>query len=161
MVGGLLDDPALLAAAAADIGLDADELARWAKTPAVEDALRADIEAARAPSRAARALDHKLGGPRHERRYTAPSYELSADGRAFSIPGFNPVEAYEAALANFGLTRRARPESVVQLLTWASEPLATVEVTAVMQADPAKVRAELARDATPLPAGADFYWTLR
>jgi 2-hydroxychromene-2-carboxylate isomerase len=161
MVGGLLDDPALLAAAATDIGLDADELARWSNTPAVEDALRADIEAARAPTRAARALDHKLGGPAHERRYTAPSYELASDGRTFSLPGFNPVEAYEAALANFGLTRRAKPESVEQLLGWASEPLATVEVIAILQGDPAKVRAALARAATPLPAGADFYWTLR
>ena len=161
MVGGLLDDPGLLAAAAADIGLDADELARWSATPAVEDALRADIEAARAPTRAARALDHKLGGPPHERRYTAPSYELSSDGRAFSIPGYNPVEAYEAALANFGLTRRARPESVAKLLAWASEPLATAEVIAIMQADPAKVRAELAGVATPIPAGAGFYWAAR
>ena len=119
--------------------------------PAVEDALRADIEAARSPSPAARALDHKLGGPAHERRYTAPSYELSSEGRTFSIPGYNPVEVYETALANFGLTRRAKPESVEQVLAWASEPLATVEVIAIMQADPAKTRAALAarRDADP------------
>jgi hypothetical protein len=156
MVGGLLDDPALIAAAASDIGLDADEVARWSATPAVEDALRADIEAARSPVPAARALDHKLGGPSSERRYTAPSYLLGE----FTIPGFNPVEVYETALANLGLTRRAKPESVQQLLKWAGEPLATVEVIAIMQADPAKVRAELARAATPLPAGADFYWTL-
>ena len=161
MLGGLLDDPALLAAAAADIGLDGDELARWSASPAAEDALRADIEAARSPSPAARALDHKLGGPPAARRYTAPSYEFSADGRSFSIPGFNPVEAYETALANFGLTRRAKPASVEQLLAWASEPLATVEVIAIMQSDPAKTRAELARAATPIPAGADFYWTAR
>ena len=103
--------------------------------PAVEDALRADIEAARSPSPAARRLDHKLGGPASERRYTAPSYELSADGRSFAIPGFNPIEAYEAALANFGLSRRAKPESVERLLAWAGEPLATVEVIAIMQTD--------------------------
>ena len=63
MLGGLLDDPALIAAAAADIGLDGADLARWSAMPAVEDALRADIEAARSPSPAARRLDHKLGGP--------------------------------------------------------------------------------------------------
>lgn len=161
MLGGLLDEPALLAAAAADIGLDGDELARWSAMPAVEDALRADIEAARSPSPAARVLDHKLGGPPQQRRYTAPSYELGAAGRTFAIPGFNPVEAYEAALANFGLSRRAKPESVEQLLAWASEPLATVEVIALMQADPAKTRAALAASATAIPAGADFYWTAR
>ena len=79
--------------------------------------------------------------------------------RSFSIPGHNPIEVYEAALANFGLSRRAAPESVEQLLAWASEPLATVEVIAIMQTDPAKTRAALARPATPIPAGADFYWT--
>jgi 2-hydroxychromene-2-carboxylate isomerase len=161
MLGGLLDDPALLAAAATDVGLDPAELERWTGMPAVEDALRADIEAARSPTPAARRLDHKLGGPAHERRYTAPSYELSSDGRTFSIPGYNPIEVYETALANLGLTRRAAPESVEQLLAWAPEPLATVEVIAIMQADPAKIRAALARAATPIPAGADFYWSAR
>jgi hypothetical protein len=126
----------------------------------VEDALRADIEAARSPSPAARRLDHKLGGPAQERRYTAPSYELASEGRTFTIPGYNPVEVYEAALANFGLSRRAKPESVEQVLKWATEPLATVEVIAVMQADAAKTRAALTRAAVPIPAGADVYWTL-
>jgi predicted DsbA family dithiol-disulfide isomerase len=160
MLGGLLDDPALLAGAAADVGLDPDEVERWARMPAVEDALRTDIEAARAPSAAARRLEYKLGGPPHERRYTAPSFELSSDGRTFSIPGYNPIEVYETALSNLGLTRRAAPESVEQLLAWASEPLATVEIIAIMQGDAAKTRAALASAATPIAAGADFYWTL-
>jgi 2-hydroxychromene-2-carboxylate isomerase len=160
MLGGLLDEPALIAAAAADVGLDPEDVARWSRTPAVEEALRADIEAARSPSPAAQRLDHKLGGPAEERRYTAPSYELASDGRTFSIPGYSPIEAYEAALGNFGLSRRAEPESVEHVLKWASEPLATVEVIAIMRADPAKTRAALARVATPIPAGADFYWTL-
>jgi 2-hydroxychromene-2-carboxylate isomerase len=161
MLGGLLDDPAMLAAAATDVGLDPADVERWSRTPAVEDALRADIEAARSPSPAARRLDHKLGGPPHERRYTAPSYELStSDGRTFSIPGFNPIEVYEAALANLGLTRRAKPDSVEQVLKWASEPLATVEVVAIMQGEPAKTRAALAQVATAIPAGADVYWTM-
>ncbi len=56
MAGGLLDDPALIAAAAADIGLDPVALARWADTPAVEDALRGDIARSRNPTPAARAL---------------------------------------------------------------------------------------------------------
>ena len=161
MSGGLLDDPALLSAAATDVGLNPAALEGWMRTPAVEDALRADIEAARSPSPAARRLSHKLGGPEHERRYTAPSYELSAEGRTFSIPGYNPVEVYETALANFGLTRRSKPTSVEQVLAWAPEPLATVEVIAIMQTDPAKTRAALARAGTPIPAGADFYWTAR
>jgi 2-hydroxychromene-2-carboxylate isomerase len=161
MLGGLLDDPQLIAAAASDVGLDPAEVVRWMGTPAVEDALRADIQAARSPSPAARRLDHKLGGPEHERRYTAPSYEITADGRTFTLPGFNPVEAYEVVLANLGLTRRAKPDSVEQVLAWAPEPLATVEVVAIMQADAARTRAALARAGAPVPAGADFYWTAR
>ena len=157
MLGGLLDDPELLAAAAGDIGLDGDELARWSATPAVEDALRADIAAARSPSPAARRLEHKLGGPPSERRYSAPSYELGD----FAIPGYNPPEVYETALANLGLTRRPKPESVEELLAWASEPLATAEIKLIMGGNEAKLRAALARVAQPIAAGADFYWTLR
>src|SRR4051812_10547437 len=97
MAGGLLDDPGLIAGAASDAGLDPAQLARWAQSPAVDDALREDIRRSRSPVAAARALDHKLGGPPDERRYTAPSYVL-AD--TVAIPGFNPVETYEAAIAN-------------------------------------------------------------
>ena len=37
---------------------------------------------ARSPSPAARALDHKLGGPPEQRRYTAPSYEIRCEAGA-------------------------------------------------------------------------------
>ena len=127
---------------------------------AVEAALQADIDAARSPAAAARALDHKLGGPREHRRYTAPSYELRHGDALAVVPGFNPVEAYETAIANLApeLPRRARPESVEELLAWAEEPLATAEIAAVMQRSMAPLRAELARVAEPIPAGADVYW---
>jgi 2-hydroxychromene-2-carboxylate isomerase len=162
MAGGLLDDPELLAAAARDVGLDPAELERWSATAAVQDALQADIDAARAPSPAARALDHKLGGPPSGRRYTAPSYELARDGLAIAVPGYNPVEAHETAIAALApeLVRRPRPATVEALLAWAGEPLATAEIVAVMQLDPARTRAALSRVARPIPAGADCYWTL-
>jgi 2-hydroxychromene-2-carboxylate isomerase len=164
MTGGLLDDPELLAAAARDAGLDPARLTAWCDTDEVAAALADDIAAARRPTRAARALDHKLGGPRDARRYTAPSYELSrSDGAgAASVPGFNPVEAYEVALANLApeLDRRPVPASAQELLAWAAEPLATAEVAAVLQVEPAKARAALARVARPQAAGADFFWTL-
>jgi 2-hydroxychromene-2-carboxylate isomerase len=163
MQRGLLDDPQLIAAAAGDIGLDPAQLAEWCARDDVEAALQADIEAARTPDPAARALDHKLGGPRKRRRYTAPSYELTrADGARSVVPGFNPVETYEAAIANLApeLVRRPKPERVEELLAWADEPLATAEVALVAQLDLQKTRAALSRVATPLAAGADFYWTL-
>jgi 2-hydroxychromene-2-carboxylate isomerase len=164
MRGGLLDDPALLEGAAREAGLDAVALARWSAADDVAEALERDARDARRPPAAARALDHKLGGPGHERRYTAPSYEIArADGsRTVSIPGFNPPEVYEAAIANLApdLPRRARPASVEELLAWAGEPLATAEIAMVVQADPQAVRAKLAQVARAEPAGADCYWTI-
>jgi predicted DsbA family dithiol-disulfide isomerase len=162
MAGGLLDDPRLLAAAADDAGLDATQLDAWTRDDAVEAALRDDMRAARSPSAAARALDHKLAGPPEERRYTAPSYELACGDRTFSVPGFNAVEAYEAAVGNLApeLERRPKPETVDEVLAWAGEPLATAEVALLVQREADVVRAELARVARPLPAGADMYWTL-
>ncbi len=163
MVGGLLDDPQLLAAAARDVGLDPARLEEWCATEPVEAALQGDIEAARSPTRSALALDHKLGGPRERRRYTAPSYEITrADGGATAtIPGFNPVEAYEAAIANLApeLDRRPKPACVEEVLAWAEEPLATAEIAAVAQLELTSARVELSRFARPIAAGADFYWT--
>jgi Thioredoxin len=148
MLGGLLDDPELIAAAAEEAGVDPE---------AGDDARAAldeDIAAARNPSPAARRLDHKLGGPPGQRRYTTPSYELGE----ISVPGFNPIEAYDVALAAQGLSRRPPPESVAELLEWAGEPLATAEVVAVMRRSEQHVRAELSKHARAIPAGADCYW---
>jgi hypothetical protein len=164
MAGGLLDDPDLIAAAAVDAGLDPEGLERWTEDPATHAALDEDIAAARSPSPSARALDHKLGGPEHERRYTAPSYELRRrDGTASaSVPGFNPVQAHEAAVASIApeLSRRPQPDTVVDLLSWAEVPLATAEVVAIMQRPEAEVRTALGKSAHPIPAGADMYWSL-
>jgi 2-hydroxychromene-2-carboxylate isomerase len=164
MVGGLLDEPELIAAAARDAGLDPAELIEWCSRNDVEAALQADIAAARAPLPAARALDHKLGGPSEERRYTAPSYEIarSDTGAVAVVPGFNPVEAYEGAIANLApeLERRAKPGSVGEILAWAREPLATAEVAMIAQLSQERARAALSRSARAHPAGAELYWTL-
>ena len=63
MLTGQLDDPQLLAAAAYDVGIDPSELTRWCAEDETDRALSADVAAARRPSPAARALDHKFGGP--------------------------------------------------------------------------------------------------
>ncbi len=160
MLNGLLDDPGLIAAAAQDAGLDPAELADWCASDDVEAALRADIAAARDPAPAARALDHKLGGPTEERRYTAPSYVLTYGGQSVVIPGFNPIEVYETAIANIApdLERHAKPDRLEELLAWAGEPLATAEVALIAQLEPGRARAILSKVATPIAAGADFYW---
>ncbi len=162
MTGGLLDDPELIAAAAAASGLDPVALQRWSKEPGTDTELAADVTAARAPSVAARALDHKLGGPVSGRRYTAPSYELRrADGSASAaVPGYNPAAVYETVIANLApeLPRADPPASVAALLDWADAPLATAEVVEIMGGKEAQLRSTLARCASAIPAGADFYW---
>lgn len=141
MQGSLLDDPALIDAAATDAGLDPAALGAWCASDEVAAALEADAAAARDPSPAARALNHKLGGPREQRRYTAPSYVI--DG--VTVPGFNPIETYETTIANRApnLPRRPKPQSVDELLAWADEPLATAEVALVMQLDIEEARRAL------------------
>ena len=161
--GGLLDDPALIARATLEAGLDPRLMGEWLENARVSEELAADMRSARSPTPAAMALTHKLGGHLPERRYSAPSYELSSAGGTFSLPGFNAVEAYEAAIANLApeLERRASPTSAHAVLAWAGEPLATAEIAMIMQADVAVVRTELARVAHATPAGADAYWSLQ
>jgi hypothetical protein len=164
MQRGLLDDPDLIAEAARAAGLDPAQLQEWCAGDDVEQALRDDIAAARNPLPPARALDHKLGGPPGERRYTAPSYEIASSGgdRVAVVPGFNAVEVYETVIANLApeLRRRPKPVSVEELLAWADEPLATAEVAQIAQLGVAETRAALSRVASAQPAGADLYWTL-
>jgi predicted DsbA family dithiol-disulfide isomerase len=161
MAGSLLDDPDLIDAAAGDVGIDPGELAGWVTDEETGAALEADAAAARSPAPAARALDHKLGGPAGHRRYTAPSYEFhDAGGGTIVVPGFHPVEAYEVAIANLApeLERRPVPDDVGELLDWAPYPLATVEVMAITGLHSSEARAALARVGEPIPSGADFFW---
>ena len=166
MMGEALDEPETVALAAREAGIDPAELERWAADGAVETALRADMAAARDPSTSALALDHKLAdadtGP-SGRRYTCPSYEIErADGGRVDLPGFQPLAAYEVALANVApeLERRPDPDSVEEALRWAGEPLASAEVAAVCGLEPAQARERLARVALEQPLGSDGYWTL-
>jgi predicted DsbA family dithiol-disulfide isomerase len=168
--GELLDDSDTLEMAAEQAGLPVAELAAFADAREVQEALREDMVAARSPSPASRAQDYKLGGPYDERRYTCPSYELlrstpaPADwetaGRV-DLPGFRPVEAYEAAIANLApeLTRREDPAAAEEVLAWAGIPLATAEIAAVCDREMPDVRAELARTARFEPVGSDGYWS--
>jgi predicted DsbA family dithiol-disulfide isomerase len=168
--GLALDDPAVIERACTEALIEPEEIRAWVTDPAVEPALRADMDASRSPSPASKAQDYKLGGPPEERRYTCPSYELirvvdpPADWPTASrvdLPGYRPVEAYETAIANIApeLTRAPDPESVEQVLMWAGMPIATAEVAAVCDREIADVRTELARVATYLPVGGDGYWT--
>lgn len=163
----LLDEDATILAAAAEAGIDPAVLERWLADPAVEHALRDDMAAARTPGPAALALRHKLAEtPEGGWRYTAPSlvFTRARDGETLEAPGFQPALAYEVAIANLEpeLERRAPPESVEQLLTWAGEPLATREVAEVMGIGLEQAREALAAATGTVeqPAGTDAFWTL-
>jgi predicted DsbA family dithiol-disulfide isomerase len=162
--GSLLDDPETLAAAAEQAGVEPSDLEAWMSEPETDDLLAADLEAAREPTPGALALAHKLartetGG----HRYTCPSYEVQReDGVSLSVPGFQPVAAYEVAIANLapGATRREDPSSVREVLEWADEPLATAEVAAVCGISLEDARAELGAVAEEEHIGFEGLWHL-
>ena len=160
----LPDEPATIAAAAEEAGIDPAQLEAWMAGDDVRTALAEDRAAARNPVAAARALDHKLGGPPEERRYTCPSYVAQAHGSdPHAAPGFQPFEAYEVLLANVApeLERRDDPSGATEVLEWAGTPLATAEVAALLQTDADGAREALAEaGAVERPSGADAYWSL-
>jgi len=162
--GEQLDAPETLEAVATDAGISVTEAQSWQQDPQVEEALRADMAAARQPAPAARALDHKLGNWSGGRRYTCPSYEVAReDGACIAIPGFQPLAAYEIVLANMapGMERREAPSSASEVLEWSAIPMATAEVAAVMDTDFTSAREQLARVAQLEPVGADGFWRVR
>lgn len=163
MRGELLDEQSTVHGAATDVGLDPQQLDRWSAGGDVESAMRVDMAHAREPSCAARVLDERLANWSGGRRYTCPSYEIrrDRDGVQIAVPGFQPFAAYDVVLANLvpGLDRRDPPGSVLEVLEWAGEPLASREVAVVMDIDHAAAREELGRVADEEHVGADGLWS--
>ncbi len=161
--GELLDDPAMLDGAAADAGIDPIGLRAWMRTDGVDRAIAEDRAAARAPSRAARVLDDKLADWSGGQRYTCPSYEIArrGDDARIAVPGFQPFAVYDVVLANLvpGSERRAAPSSVLEVLEWAGEPLATREVAVVCDIAHDEAREQLGRVATERHVGFDGLWS--
>ena len=162
--GELLDEPATIAGAARDAGIDLADLERWSGGDDVEAALRDDMAASRHPIEAARVLDEKLANWSGGRRYTCPSYEIVrvADGVKIAVPGFQPFAVYDVVTANLvpGLDRRDPPESVEEVLRWTGTPLATKEVAVVCDIGFAEAREKLGRVAREQHVGADGFWSL-
>jgi predicted DsbA family dithiol-disulfide isomerase len=163
--GELLDEPATIAGAARDAGIDPADLGRWLADPEVERELREDMAAARQPMPAARVLDDKLANWSGGRRYTCPSYEIVrvADGVRVAVPGFQPFAVYDVITANLvpGTDRREPPGSVEEVLRWTGTPLATKEVAVVMDLPLQHAREELGHVADEQHVGFDGLWTLR
>ncbi len=162
--GSLLDEPSTLDAAAGRVGIEAAELQAWLAEPETEELLRQDMADARTPRPGALALAHKLAYTETGHRYTCPSYEIvrSGDGASLSVPGFQPLAAYEVAIANLApdATRRQDPEDVREVLQWAGEPLATIEVATICATDIEDARERLGRVADEAHLGFDGLWHL-
>ena len=77
------------------------------------------------------------------------------------VPGFQPYDAYEVALANLmpEATLRDPPESMLELLDWAGEPLATREVAVVCEIEHDEARQRLGRVAVERHLGFDGLWS--
>jgi predicted DsbA family dithiol-disulfide isomerase len=161
--GELLDDASTFDGAARDAGLDPAQLRAWTAGADVEAALEEDRAAAREPSCAARVLDEKLANWSGGRRYTCPSYEVvrGSDGVRIAVPGFQPFAAYDVVLANLvpGAERRAGPGSVLEVLEWAGEPLATREVAVLCGIGHDEARQALGRVAIERHVGFDGLWS--
>src|SRR3954468_257892 len=162
--GELLDEPATIEGAARDAGIDPADLETWVASEDTEQALRADMAAAREPAPAARVLDAKLANWSGGRRYTCPSYEIERanDEVRLAVPGFQPFPVYDVITANFvpGLERRDPPSSVTEVLEWAGQPLATQEVAVVCGLPALEAREQLGRVARLTPLGTDGLWSL-
>ncbi len=131
----VLDEPADIAHALARVdGLDVPAVLGALQDPEVERAYEAD----RAEARTAE------GGPTHFQgkaaqtdgpvRFTAPSLVFETGAARMEAGGFQPVEAYDVAIANLDptLERRPPPQDLGELLTAFGDGLATQEVAAVL-----------------------------
>lgn len=159
----ILDELHTLREASHAAQIPSDELDHWAADPATEEALKADMHAARHPSEAALQLSNKLARWDGGWRYTCPSLVLEgADSeRQIVAPGFLPALAYDVAFANAepGLERAEAATDPLEVLSWAGTPLATAEVAAVMELSRDEARAKLsAAGAVEQPAGNDAFW---
>jgi 2-hydroxychromene-2-carboxylate isomerase len=132
-----LDEPAAIEQALAWVpGIDAAALVAASTEPETEEAFSADRGLARSAAGGATEFQGRSATtPEGEIRFTAPSLILAtADGRSLEVGGFQPLEAYDVAIANLDRTLERRPpaEDVADVLAAFPDGLTTAEVAAVM-----------------------------
>lgn len=130
----LMDERATILRLAEEVeGLSPERFAADLDGETSAAALERDMAEARRPDRVALTLE-KTAVPSGEAgpRYTTPTYVFLAEGRSTTVPGFQPLEAYEVALHNLapGLKRRPGPEPHQFLLARPGELYATAEIAA-------------------------------
>jgi 2-hydroxychromene-2-carboxylate isomerase len=132
-----LDEPAGIEQALAWLpGIDAKRLVAVSTEPETEELFAADRALARSAAGGPTDFQGRSATtPDGEIRFTAPSLTLEAeDGRSLEVGGFQPVEAYDVAIANLdrSLQRREPAEDAAEVLREFPDGLTTAEVAAVM-----------------------------
>jgi 2-hydroxychromene-2-carboxylate isomerase len=169
-----LDEPTGIEEALAWVpGIDPAAVVAATAEPATEAAFAED----RALTRSAAGGPAEFQGrtattPDGEVRFTAPSLVIAdGDGRSLEVGGFQPLEAYDVAIANLdsGLERRAPGEDVAEILQAFPDGLTTSEVAAVRcghlqaedrdAAEDELISAVAAGAARRRPFGNDALWT--
>jgi 2-hydroxychromene-2-carboxylate isomerase len=154
-------------------GLDADAVVAAIGREDVEAAYQADRARTRSAAGGPTEFQGKSANSDGAVRFTAPSLIFTAqDGRSLEAGGFQPLEAYDVAIANLDttLTRRAPGEDVVEILEAFDYPLTTAEVAAIQAAhltapdrdaaEVALVEATAAGSVSRTQAGNGALWSL-
>jgi 2-hydroxychromene-2-carboxylate isomerase len=168
-----LDDPAGIERALSWVpGIDAAALVEASTAPETEEQFAQDRALARSAAGSPTEFqDRSATTPDGEIRYTAPSLIFTTeDERSLEVGGFQPVEAYDVAIANLdrSLERRPRGEDARDVLAAFPDGLTTAEVAAVMAphlqppdrdaAEDGLIAAVAAGAAERLPFGNDALW---
>lgn len=165
MNGEMVDEQTVINNAAKRAGINVSEFEKWMQDKKTRQQLKEDAEAARNPGAAALNMRRKLSKTSTGRvRYPASSYIFFTNAKpVFELPGFWPLEAYEAAIGNFlpDAERADNPKSAKEVLEWAKTPLATKEIAIIYEKDIEEVRKELEKVANFEPVGQDGFWTLK
>src|SRR4051794_11005345 len=116
-------------------GLDVTAIVGAIDDPEIVAAYEADKHDSRQAAGGPTEFQGKARDTDGDVRYTAPSLVFeSGDGVRLEAGGFQPVEAYDALIANFPErpTRRQPPESPLEAVEFFRWPLTTQEIAAVM-----------------------------
>lgn len=167
----VLDEDADIATALALVpGLDAPGVVGAIDDPAVVEAYERDRAEARTAAGGATESQGKAANTDGAVRFTAPSVVFEAGGRRIEAGGFQPVEAYDVAVANLDptLPRRLPPEDPLEALAELPWGLSTQEVAAIMArgndapdraaAEDALIELAAAGSVRRMPVGDDALW---
>jgi 2-hydroxychromene-2-carboxylate isomerase len=146
----LLDEDAAIATVLAGVeGIDAAAVVAALDAPATTEAYEHDKALARSAAGGATEFQGKAAVSDGLVRFTAPSVVFENSSRQLEVGGFQPLEAYDVAIANLdtALVRAAAPDDPAELLARFPEGLCTQEVAVMLAGNLIEVDRAGAEDA--------------